>query len=138
MDELRLYLSPPLWERMRAHVNREAPEEACGLVAGTGNRAAQVFPITNQLHSPTRYRMEPKEQLAAFNEMDAEGWELLAIYHSHPYGPARPSVTDVDEAYYPDSFYLIWSRRNDAWDCLGFLIQDEKIRQIEVVLSPSE
>ncbi|MBA2776934.1 MAG: Mov34/MPN/PAD-1 family protein, partial [Chloroflexia bacterium] len=29
-----------------------------------------------------------------------------AIVHSHPTGPARPSRTDLDEAFYPESLML--------------------------------
>ena len=41
--------------------------------------------------------------------MERNGWELLAVYHSHPRSPAQPSATDVDMAYYPDARQVIVS-----------------------------
>ncbi len=40
-------------------------------------------------------------------DFEDAGLELLAIYHSHPRGPATPSETDVARAFYPEAIYLI-------------------------------
>lgn len=108
------------------------PEEACGLLAGKNNISTQVYPIENILHSPVKFLMEPKQQLNALLEIEQKGWELLAIYHSHPRGPNKPSETDILEYYYPDTPCLIWSGGEAGWTCRGFLIQDQKIRSIRV------
>jgi proteasome lid subunit RPN8/RPN11 len=100
---------------MRAHVAAASPEEACGLLAGRAGQTAHIFEIENELHSATRYRMAPKQQLEAFMEMEERGWELLAIYHSHPSGPVGPSATDLAEALYPEALHLIWSRAEGKW-----------------------
>jgi len=92
MAGMALTLRREDWWAMREHVAREAPYEACGMVAGREGQSAHVFPIPNELRSPTRYRMEPRAQLAAFEAMDEHGWELLAIYHSHPQGRAYPAT----------------------------------------------
>ena len=121
---------------MRAAVSARVPEEACGLLAGRIEAevysALAVFPITNVLHSPVRYRMDPTEQLAAFDEIDARGWELVAIYHSHPTGPEGPSATDIGEAYYPEVVYLIWSLNGNEWQCRGYTIQSGEVRPAAV------
>jgi hypothetical protein len=65
-EKLALELPAKLVGQMRLHVTAAAPLEACGLVAGQPGRGVAVFPITNELHSPVRYRMDPHEQLAAF------------------------------------------------------------------------
>ena len=44
-----------------------------------------------------------------FQEIEKEGLELSAIYHSHPHTAAFPSQRDVDYAFYPDSLILIIS-----------------------------
>jgi hypothetical protein len=54
-------------------------EEACGLVAGVGQTSLAVYPVTNILHSPVRYRMDPEQQLKYFNLIDENQWHLLAI-----------------------------------------------------------
>ncbi len=127
-----------IWEQMRDDVDRRAPEEACGILAGCGREVQAIYPITNQLHSRLRYLMEPHEQLKAFQLIEAQGWELLAIYHSHPRGPEGPSATDIAEAYYPEAIYLIWSRSQAAWRCRGFRIEKELAHPIELQITGRE
>jgi proteasome lid subunit RPN8/RPN11 len=69
---------------MSADVESRAPQEACGLLAGKGDITLEVIPITNELHSTVRFRMDPIEQLRAFQLIDDQGLELVGIYHSHP------------------------------------------------------
>lgn len=116
---------------MRAHVAIEAPLEACGLVAGKRGTSAKVFAIRNANLSPTTFRMAPQEQLAAMLEIERAGWELLAIYHSHPNGPAGPSKTDIAEALYPGVVHLIWNRPGDVWTCRAFLLDGSQINSVE-------
>ena len=54
------------WVFMRDHIVAQLPEEACGLIGGVGDEARLVLPVTNELHSPVRFRMSPQEQLEAF------------------------------------------------------------------------
>lgn len=129
-EKLALELPAKLVGQMRLHVTAAAPLEACGLVAGQPGRGVAVFPITNELHSPVRYRMDPHEQLAAFEQIDEHDWELLAIYHSHPDGPSAPSQTDVAEAYYPEVAHLIWSCQTEGWRLRAFTIEQGAIREI--------
>jgi proteasome lid subunit RPN8/RPN11 len=125
-----LELKSEHWNQMLDHVCKLVPEEACGLIAGLENAGCEVIPITNTLKSPLRYRMHPQEQLEAFNYIEAHGWELLGIYHSHPAGPAIPSLTDVEEAAYPGVIHLIWSRFSDIWQCRGFIIQEDQVQEV--------
>ena len=131
-----LYLSQAGLQRMELDVAQRAPEEACGLLSGqieAGNyRVTAVIPATNELHSPVRYRIDPHEQIAAFNQIDAQGLELVGIYHSHPAGPPGPSPTDIAEAFYPEAVYLIWSAPAGDWQCKAFLIQDGQIIPVKI------
>jgi len=125
-------------EKMRTDVQCRDPQEACGLLAGRsiGDTAqvVEVLPIQNSLHSPTRFRMEPSEQLEAFNWIDDQGLELTGIYHSHPQGQSEPSPTDVDEARYPEVVQLIWSRQPAGWQCNAFLIQSGQVVPLEMII----
>jgi proteasome lid subunit RPN8/RPN11 len=134
----QLTLTAELFEQMRRHVALLAPEEACGLIAGQADRARQVFPITNQLRSALRFRMAPDEQLRAFTRMDELGLELAAIYHSHPGGPSRPSITDVAEAYYPEAIYLIWFPGPAGWTCQGFTIREGVVQEARIQIAENE
>ncbi len=116
----------------------EHPNEACGLIAGTNGEATKLFRMTNAERSPVIYRMEPKEQLRVFNQIDEEGLELVGIYHSHTRSPAYPSATDVVQAYYSDAIYLIVSLRDeDAPDLRGFRITDGKVTEIDLEFTGS-
>lgn len=125
----KIKISATHWKKMREHVASLAPEEACGLAAGLNGVVLEVYPITNLLHSPVRYRMEPQEQFKVLQEIDRLGWELLAIYHSHPEGPAFPSPTDIAEAYYPEAIYIIWSPDGGTWSGRGFKIDNHQLGQ---------
>jgi proteasome lid subunit RPN8/RPN11 len=117
---------------MEADVAARAPQEACGLVAGEGQRSVQVFPVTNVLHSRVRFQMDPEEQWAAFQAMEARSLELLAIYHSHPGGPAAPSPLDVAQAAYPGVIHLIWSLAQGEWTCRGYQIEGGLVVEIGI------
>ena len=110
----RLTLNRTLLNEMLAHVSGLWTEEACGLVGGRDGRAVRLYPVENIRHSPVAFEMDPLQQINAMLAMEAEGLELIAIYHSHPDGPARPSATDVANAYYPDAVQLIISLADRA------------------------
>jgi proteasome lid subunit RPN8/RPN11 len=114
----------------------EHPNEACGLLAGTNGSATRIFPMTNAERSPVIYRVDPKEQLRVFNEIEADGLDLVAIYHSHTRSPAYPSNTDVAQAYYPEAVYLIVSLADpDAPDLRGYRITEGKVAEVELEMS---
>jgi len=119
-----MILSQDLLDQITAHASACLPEEACGLIGGTADRAVIALPITNELHSPVRFRMDPLEQLQAFLRFESEGLDLLAIYHSHPNGPPHPSPTDIAEFLYPGALYLILSPGSSRWQVREFEIQD--------------
>ncbi len=118
-------------QAMRSHVEACRPLEGCGLLAGTQDVVEQVIPIANQANSPTRYRMDPLQQLRAFESIEAQGLELLGIYHSHPTGPDRPSATDIAEASYR-AVYVVWSRSGRRWRAKGFWIQDGGVSDVQL------
>lgn len=110
---------------------REHPNEACGLLAGRDGEATEHLPMANAERSPVLYRMDPGEQLRAFNRIDEAGLELVAIYHSHTRSPAYPSATDVSLAYYPEAVYLIVSLADqDSPDLRGFEIRDDRVTEV--------
>ena len=87
----------------------ELPDEACGLLLGSGNEAVRRFPMTNIDHSPEHFCFDPREQFQALREARNEGLRIIANYHSHPATPARPSPEDVRLALDPDMVYIIVS-----------------------------
>jgi len=106
----RLLLPAGLRREIIEHLRKSLPFEGCGLLAvdETG-LARQFYPGENLDRSPVRFTMDPATVIAAFKAMDAAGWMLGAIVHSHPQTPASPSKTDLREAHYPSALMMIGS-----------------------------
>jgi proteasome lid subunit RPN8/RPN11 len=66
---------------------------------GEGYRIVERFPLINALASPTEFESEPRGLLAAHRELRAKNLEILAVYHSHPTSPAKPSKKDRAMSY---------------------------------------
>jgi proteasome lid subunit RPN8/RPN11 len=117
---------------MQRHINYMAPLEACGLLGGKLQVVELVLPVKNAAESKVRFTMEPRAQLRAMEQIEAEGLEVVAIFHSHPRGPSVPSPTDIQEAIYP-VVNIIWSKAGRRWQARGFWI--EAGQAVEVALT---
>lgn len=129
----RLYLSATLKAEILAYVMKVLPEEACGFLGGRGEQVEVVLPVTNQLHSRSRFFMEPVELLQRLHWLDDHGLDILAIYHSHPDGPESPSATDIAEFNYPGSAELICFPREAVWEVRAFMIEGSSSREIVLI-----
>ena len=116
------------------HARRGYPEEVCGLVAGAAGRATALYPGRNISTTPTVAYELDHETLARQIEFEDQGLTLAAIYHSHPQGPATPSPTDIQRAFYPDCVYLICSLADPVRPVVrGFRIHDGQVTEVELV-----
>ncbi len=123
---------------MLDHVLASLPAEACGLLAGCGSEVRRVLPVPNTLRSPYRYRMEPRAQIEAMLAIEAEGLEMLAIFHSHPHGPPGPSATDVAEAAYPEALHVIWYPGEAGWEVRAFEVRDGAVSPASLLVQDGE
>jgi [CysO sulfur-carrier protein]-S-L-cysteine hydrolase len=108
-DDAMLILEKKYLDEMTGHARSEAPNECCGILAGKNGRAVKLYPTINSEHSPTRYSVDLNDLVRVYQETSENGWDLLAIYHSHIRHPAYPSPVDIRYAYFPQSFYIIIS-----------------------------
>lgn len=130
-----LHMPAALYAEMVASLRRALPEEACGLIGGRDNHAQGLYPVENRLHSPLAFEMDPVAQVEALMAIEDDGLELLAIYHSHPRGPSVPSETDVAQALYPDSHYVIISfERPQTPVARSFLIQGNAVYETTLLI----
>jgi proteasome lid subunit RPN8/RPN11 len=114
---------------------REFPNESCGLIASADGVPVKVFAMRNADASPVTYRLDGKEQLRVFDEMEEQGWDLWAIYHSHTHSDAYPSETDRRLAFYPEARYLLLSlvdREKPLIRC--FFIRDGEVVEEELTV----
>jgi [CysO sulfur-carrier protein]-S-L-cysteine hydrolase len=115
---------------------REFPNEACGLIAAEDGVPTKVYAMTNADASPATYRLDGKEQLRVFDELDERGWDLWGIYHSHTHSEAEPSETDRKLAFYPDSRYLVLSVADRDRPILrSFFIRDDEVTEEELTIT---
>jgi proteasome lid subunit RPN8/RPN11 len=79
---------------LERHALDEAPNEACGLVLVEDGRAVRYERGRNAEASPYRFRLEVEPEVWFLED---EGYEL-AVFHSHPVSPPRPSRADLERA----------------------------------------
>ena len=115
---------------------REFPNECCGVIASSDGTPVKVFQMVNADASPVTYRLDGKEQLKIFDELDERGWETWGFYHSHTHSEASPSQTDRDRAFYPETRYLIVSLQDRDEPVLrSFFIRDGEVTEEELQIT---
>ena len=107
------------------HAEAELPNEACGLIALSDGVAERFFPGRNRAASPYRFELD----------IDPEVWFLedegyaLAVFHSHPSSPPRPSRTDVESiGLWEHRPYVILSLRTG--ELAAWTIADRRIESL--------
>jgi proteasome lid subunit RPN8/RPN11 len=123
-------------DEMIAHAREDDPNECCGIIAGNGRAAVQLYRALNSEQSPYRYNVDPKDLLRIYRDLEGKGWDVLVIYHSHTHTEAYPSPTDVRLAGWPEAYYVIVSLADAANPVVrAFRIQDGQVaeEQLQVV-----
>lgn len=129
---MQLIVPRSLIDEIISHCRDVYPNEACGILAGKGGIVQKVYKMRNIEDSSVSYMVDPKEQFAVMKEMRGKGFEIVAIYHSHPYSDAYPSPRDIRLAFYPESLYVIVSLINEEPEIRAFSIRDEKTEEVEM------
>ena len=97
-------------KEMVAHGLREFPNECCGLIAADADgRPVKVVAMRNADASPVTFRFDADEHLRVLKELEANGWEMWAVYHSHTHSRAYPSEIDIARAMFLDCIHIIMS-----------------------------
>ena len=76
----------------------EPREECCGLIGGRDGEMTSIHRARNAAESWLRFEVHPTDQLRIMEQLEADGEELAAIYHSHTESAAEPSQTDINLA----------------------------------------
>jgi proteasome lid subunit RPN8/RPN11 len=116
---------------IHAQAIREYPQESCGVVVTRGGdrRLVPCRNIQEELHAKdpaqhprdarTAYYIDPQD-LLRLGRLEAEGFAVAVIYHSHIDAGAYFSETDRrqalfgDEPMYPQATYIVSSVRGEA------------------------
>jgi len=111
-------------EKIYEQAEEEAPLEACGYLAGKGGFITSHYKMTNVDKSETHFSLDPKEQFQVAKRVRADGSDLIAVYHSHPASPARPSEEDIRLAHDSSIIYVIVSLENENRTFGAFTIKN--------------
>ena len=138
-DAGTLRLPRSICDRIVEHARADLPRECCGLIGGlpgdldlSGPRV-ELFPLVNAAPGLDFYEIDANDLFRVTRELDADGRDIVAIYHSHPTGPARPSATDIELAFWPDAWYLICSLDDPMTpDLRGFRIVDGAVSEARI------
>jgi proteasome lid subunit RPN8/RPN11 len=120
-----------------AHAREGFPLEVCGILGGSGAAVSAIYRMVNTDASNEHFMMEPREQFTVIKDLRAKGLSMLAIYHSHPESPARPSEEDIRLALTPDVSYVIVSLADSAAaDIKSYTINSGNVQleQIEIIV----
>jgi proteasome lid subunit RPN8/RPN11 len=117
------------------------PDEACGLLIGplgidgepTGV-ITQARPCRNADASARTYTVDPRDMLAAMRAAEADGDEIVGVWHSHTHTDPYPSPTDVRQAVDPAWWYPIVSLRDGEPMLRAYRIVDGTIVEGRVAL----
>ena len=104
-----LQIPQHIHEDLIMHAKEGYPLEVCGILGGTDESVLSIYRMTNTDASNEHFMMDPKEQFAVVKDLRAKGLSMLAVYHSHPETPARPSEEDIKLALTPGVSHIIIS-----------------------------
>ena len=121
------------------HAARRAyPEECCGILLGEapgGRRIVRsVLPIRNARRDAARnrYLITADEMLEAEKTARRSGLQIVGYFHSHPDVPPVPSLTDLREATWPNTSYVILSVKEGRVDEMrSWTLAEDRGKMIE-------
>lgn len=135
---MKIYLRTEDYNKILAHSKAQAPNEACGLLAGHEDNdirtVEKIYILSNTDNSPEHFTLDPKEQLQAVKDMRINGLRLLGNWHSHPASPSRPSQEDIRLAFDKNISYLILSLMNNP-ELNAFHIENGISSKEELILT---
>ena len=119
-------------EDIIAQAQKDAPNESCGYLLGTGDTVTENYWMENIDHSPEHFSFAPKDQFAALRYAREHGLKILANWHSHPASPSRPSQEDLCLANDPSIRYAILSLLGGEARLNSFNIRNGEVIDKEV------
>lgn len=127
-------IEPTATADLVAHSRAELPNEACGYLVGTPDHIVRFVPVANAASSPTRFVLDPSEQLAVERALEASGETVIGVAHSHPAGDNVPSGVDIEDAgrFDPLSAWLHVVVHPGSGSVRAFRIADSVVSELEL------
>jgi proteasome lid subunit RPN8/RPN11 len=119
-----------IFSQLLDQARKLAPIEACGILGGRGDRIDIFHPMTNTDNSTDHFLMDPAEQFKIVKALRGAGLRMLAVHHSHPASPSRPSAEDIRLSLTPDVLYTILSLQDPEKPVLkAFAVNDGVVKE---------
>lgn len=123
-----------------AHAQEDPRIECCGVVAvlaggdGSAKTAARVYRAENVHASALKFEIGPMQLYRLNEQIEEEGWEIGAIYHSHVRSAPYPSQTDIGfAAGWPGLEWIIVGLAGGAEpEVRSYLIDGAQVSEIAV------
>jgi proteasome lid subunit RPN8/RPN11 len=137
---MTLVIPAPLMSQMVADARQRQPQEACGLLIGTGQTVQWVIPIPNSDPRPEQgFMLAPQALISALYEAEAAGQEVIGIYHSHPRSAPFPSERDIQgAAQWPDVAQVIISLQGGKARAQAWRIRPGQVERIDIAFAAPE
>lgn len=134
-----LVIPQTIFRELLDQARKHAPIEACGILGGRGDRVEVFHPMTNTDNSADHFLMDPVEQFKIAKLLRVAGLRMLAIHHSHPASPSRPSAEDIRLALTPDVVYTILSLQDARSPVLkAFAVDDGRVKEHPLVVEAEQ
>jgi proteasome lid subunit RPN8/RPN11 len=92
-------ISRVLFDRLRAEAAAAPDREICGLLLGNSEEILGAAAAKNVSSSPSdSFEIDPQAIFDVVRAARSGGPALIGHYHSHPRGPAEPSLRDREAA----------------------------------------
>jgi len=92
----QVFLSRQSKDEIHSHALYEMPYECCGFLAGKySNHVLQTYKLHNIHKNSAKFRISDQEFQSVGSKVLSDGFSILGIYHSHPYGSPCISETDI-------------------------------------------
>lgn len=119
--------------RMVEEAANAAPFEACGILFGAGGRIDGAQPCANVAPDRARrFEIDPQALVDAYRAARGGGPSIAGYYHSHPCGPAAPSLADRRMAHGDGRVWAIvaqgavsfWRDGEQGFEALSYAVVD--------------
>ncbi len=118
-----LKIKQSIFQELVTYALKQAPIEACGYLGGREAVVTDFQPLTNVDAARDHFRLDPAEQFEVVRKWRKQNIKPLAVFHSHPETPARPSQEDIRLAFDPQISYVILSLAGPAPELKSFKIR---------------
>ena len=130
-----LTISKQVVDEFIQYATKNYPKEACGMLLRSvgGQTIEQFIPIPNASPNPIHeFEFEPKSFIRALHIIENEKKEWVGVIHSHPTSIAYPSSIDIQNWFYPELSYWIYSLSEQ--DLKAYSIRDRGIQPYPFIL----